>query len=264
MAAGKNILFFDIDGTLLTDDFQVPASVGPAVAAARKNGNLCIINSGRPFSHIDPKVRAIDFDGYICSCGMHILLEGKELYHQTNSPEFCRECVQLNRRCGVPVIYESETAMGFDDTIPLNAYMEKSREHFRSVGLDVDKNVTDADFTFDKFSAWILPSSNDGLFKDFIFRHFDPIVRGNGLYEVVGKGCSKKTGMDLILRETGISPENTYAIGDSLNDLEMLEHTAHSIGMGNGMPEVLERVEYVTDSIDRDGVEKALEHYGLI
>ena len=64
----KQIVFFDIDGTLIDDDTQIlPDSACEAVAALRRQGHLAILNTGRPHSHIDPRVLALIWDGF-ASC----------------------------------------------------------------------------------------------------------------------------------------------------------------------------------------------------
>jgi hydroxymethylpyrimidine pyrophosphatase-like HAD family hydrolase len=58
--------------------------------------------------------------------------------------------------------------------------------------------------------------------------------------------------------------EDTISIGDSTNDLPMLTFTGLSICMGNGSEKVKPQVDYVTDSIEKDGLYNAFKHYGLI
>ena len=55
----------------------------------------------------------------------------------------------------------------------------------------------------------------------------------------------------------------TVAMGDSENDLPMLEYADISIAMGNGVKEVKEKADYVTDKIDNDGLYKAFKHLKL-
>ena len=52
--------------------------------------------------------------------------------------------------------------------------------------------------------------------------------------------------------------------GDGGNDLAMLNHVAVSVAMGNANDELKEIASYVTKSVDDDGIEYALKHYGLI
>ena len=62
----------------------------------------------------------------------------------------------------------------------------------------------------------------------------------------------------------GINKEDTYAIGDSINDLEMLQCVGHGIAMGNATQVAKDVAEYVTTDIHEDGIYNALKHYGLI
>jgi len=263
MAESNKLIFFDVDGTLTDGNFDVPESAVLAIQKAMDNGHLCVINTGRPYTHIVPSVRAIPFDGFVCSCGMHVLLHGKDLLHVSFPPELCRETVEMHRKQNVMVIYESEEGMFFDRKTPWTPYMQKSYDRFGTF-LPVDGDVESPDFFFDKFSAWYTTDTDLEEYTAFLREHFDPIDRGGDLFEVVAKGCSKRTGMDLIQEATGIPFEDTYAFGDSLNDLIMLEHVAHPIAMGSGMEEVKAVSEYVTTPLAEDGIADGLARYGLI
>ena len=92
---------------------------------------------------------------------------------------------------------------------------------------------------------------------DFII-HYDKAI------EFIPKGTSKATGIESTCRLLNIAHEDTYAIGDGPNDLEMLKFVKHGIAMGNGTDEAKEASEYVTDEIQNDGVYNALKHYALI
>ncbi|MFR4440181.1 MAG: HAD hydrolase family protein, partial [Hungatella sp.] len=51
----RKALFFDVDGTLLSEvTRKVPKSAVAALAEARKKGHLVFINSGRVYSHLGP------------------------------------------------------------------------------------------------------------------------------------------------------------------------------------------------------------------
>ena len=61
----------------------------------------------------------------------------------------------------------------------------------------------------------------------------------------------------------GVPIEETYAFGDGINDLSMIVAAGHGIAMGNAVDELKAAAEYVTASIDDDGVAKAMAHYEL-
>lgn len=82
--------------------------------------------------------------------------------------------------------------------------------------------------------------------------------------EIVPKGFSKAVGIEKVCEYLGISRENTYALGDSVNDLEMIAYVSHGIAMGNGTEDIKVQADYVTDAVEKDGIEKALKHFRLI
>lgn len=259
------ILFFDVDGTIMDFDYEVPGSAVRSIRAARQGGALCFLCSGRPYSHVDPKVRAIGFDGYVCSCGMHVAVEDAELLRATATVPMTREVIRLARASDSDVIYESESGMYFDASRPMNPYMEKSRRHFGSVGLDVNGSIDAPDYHFDKIFCWTKPDNPEVTeFLDFLNAHFHVIGRGGSTFEVVQPGCSKTSGMKLVLDHLGASRADTYAFGDGLNDLDMMEFAAHGTAMGNARDAVKERADYITEDLSADGLEKALQHYHLI
>jgi hydroxymethylpyrimidine pyrophosphatase-like HAD family hydrolase len=54
------------------------------------------------------------------------------------------------------------------------------------------------------------------------------------------------------------------AFGDGGNDLPMVRDAAVGVAMGNACDELKSVADYITSSVDEDGVSRALEHFGLI
>ena len=69
--------------------------------------------------------------------------------------------------------------------------------------------------------------------------------------------------LTVMMVKLGIPLDNAYAIGDSANDLPMLEAVPNSIAMG-GAERIYPYVSYVTTPIEKDGIANSLKHYGLI
>ena len=81
----RSIIFFDIDGTLATEDERayIPESTRQAIAETRRRGNLTFVNSGRTTFNIPPRIKELGFDGYICGCGTYIEYNNEVLlYHE--------------------------------------------------------------------------------------------------------------------------------------------------------------------------------------
>ena len=67
-----------------------------------------------------------------------------------------------------------------------------------------------------------------------------------------------------VLELEGREVAGTFAFGDSENDLPMFDAVETKVAMGNAMPVLKERADYVTDHVKDDGVVHALRHFGLI
>ena len=87
----------------------------------------------------------------------------------------------------------------------------------------------DADLNFDKMALWFDESSDMKSFKEQWENTFDFILRDPTFYEVVPKGYSKATGIDFLCKRLEIDRAHTVGIGDSTNDLTMLDFTGISI-----------------------------------
>ncbi len=79
--------------------------------------------------------------------------------------------------------------------------------------------------------------------------------------DVYRKGYRKGTACQFLYQKLGIDHENTYAFGDGINDIEMIQLVKHGIAMGNAIEEVKKVAFDVTDTVDNNGIAKAFEKY---
>ena len=77
MSENNKLIFLDVDATLYSKEQRlVPESAITAIHAAQKNGHKVLINTGRPLVYFEKEILDIGCDGYLCSNGVHILLDG--------------------------------------------------------------------------------------------------------------------------------------------------------------------------------------------
>ena len=95
-------------------------------------------------------------------------------------------------------------------------------------------------------------------------RWFDCIVHAEYDYiELVLRGYTKGTGVDLVLQKLGVPREDSYGFGDSKNDIPMLDAVGCGIIMSEAPDEI--KGDYVrAGSIHGDGIPDALRRLGLI
>ena len=265
----KAILFFDIDGTIVSEDERryIPESAKAALKAAKDNGHIIMVNTGRTIHIIEDRIKQLGFSGYVCGCGTNIILDDEVLLRHRNDPALCMKVRDLLEELGIPAIFESAEKMGYNKNTYIHPELESMLTHFKSQSFKITE-AHDEGFYFDKFFCWAHDDERFDIFERELSKDFQVIRRGDSpeirRCEIVPHGFSKATGIQFMLDRLGIERKNSYCFGDSTNDLPMLEYAAHSAAMG-GCPEVLkDKVEFVTDTLYNDGLAKAIERFGLI
>ena len=82
--------------------------------------------------------------------------------------------------------------------------------------------------------------------------------------EIMKAQCNKETGIQKILDCYKNQDIVTYAIGDSNSDRTMFYKVNYKIAMGNGEDELKKEADYITSSIEEDGIYLAFAHFKLI
>lgn len=261
----RKMLFFDIDGTLFTEGNHImPDSVPKAIGRAQEKGHLLFVNTGRPYFNILDSIKQLGFDGFVCGCGTYITCNGEELVHYRVPTPKCREIVDLLRDCNIQALFEDTEGVYFDYTRPTTKYLSDLQARFGVQDFDISYSWDNPDLTFNKFVMWRTGRCDFQTFYDYITKDFQFIDRGNGFGEIVPKGYTKATGIQFLQEKFHIPLEDCYAFGDSTNDLPMLEYVPNSIAMGNSTPVLFDLCSYTTKDIMDDGIQYAMEHFGLI
>ena len=259
------LLFFDLDGTLFDDHGQLPASVPPALRAARKRDCLLFLNTGRTLCNLDPRLKILPLDGVVMGCGARIVLHHRTLRALELSAADTLRLRDLVLASGVPLVWECDTAMYFD---PQGAF-HPNIAHFRSFAERnrIAREIVpgDPDFRAVKMFAFGGEAPVNALLSSFaaLGFPFQPIPRSEG-WEIVPAGCSKAGGIDLLCRELSVPLSDCYAFGDSDNDLSMLTHVPHGVAMGNAPEHVRRLCAHVAPRPEEDGIARALLDLGLI
>lgn len=260
----QKIVFFDIDGTIWDDDMNIPDSTVAAIRALRANGHKAFLCSGRSRGNIRAeKLFDIGFDGVIAACGNHVEMDGKVLYEKILEPQLVKKIVKLCMEHRMPVVLEGPvkhwlSESGFENDPYVDYLIEAMGED--AIFL---KEYTE-DIYINKFSADVLSDTDYEAIKGALEDEFDFMMHDSVVLECIPKGTSKATGIAWLCEYLQVAVEDTYGIGDSVNDLDMLQFVGHGIAMGNGSQAAKDAAEYVTAPLHENGIMKALEHYGLI
>lgn len=260
----KKAVFFDIDGTLWDEKQQIPESTKEALRLLKKNGHYMFLCSGRTRVFIpQEELMPLGFDGILAGCGTYGEFEGEvKYYHKIDRAQIRRECAYMDS-LQASYILEGRYALYLDEERFPEEYpfCTQMKEILKDKLLRVSGNEEQLEVS--KFCVNYLEQGHEVLEAE-LAKRYTVIPRVGNFMEVIPKEHNKATGIREMCRILNIAREDTYAFGDSTNDLDMLRYVAHSVAMGDGMQEAKEAAEYVTRDLWDDGIYHGLKYYGLI
>lgn len=264
MTDKRKALFFDIDGTILSEKTNtIPESTKRAIRIAREEGCLTFINTGRTRACVPSSVKEVGFDGILCGCGTEIVYHGTSLMHEGMSKEFCIQVARAVKEANVAATLEGEV---FYFVVPDRPVFDSIRDGgvLNNGEMTLIFDWEPEETFFDKLVFWVDEESRGDIIFDLVRDKMDVIERGNGFYELVPKGFSKAKAIQTVQEMFHIDLEDTYVFGDSSNDLPMFEYSPNAIAMGEHDPVLDPYTSYVTDTVENDGIEKAMKALKLI
>lgn len=271
--AAKNhgdICFFDIDGTLAWQDpklvQELPEgerdlspypneTVAQAIRAFVANGNKAFICTGRALSCIHPKLLDLPWAGVVCLAGGYAELEGRIVRNAAISPGLLQRLAPYLEQSGEEIRFE-----GLNRVVRMSADAPEAPGYARTSG--------DAVTQLKHYNAYKILMSTPLANRIAQDKELGPLLCFNELElevtEISPRECTKRAGIEAVLDALGPDHGTVYGIGDASNDIALMETVDVGIAMGNAPDFLKEKANYVTDSIDHDGVVTALEHFGLI
>jgi Cof subfamily protein (haloacid dehalogenase superfamily) len=256
------LVFFDIDGTLLDPEKRIPDSAYAAITRLRQNGHLAFLNTGRPISSIPQDILQGPFDGVVASCGTYIEWQGETLLDVLIEPDIVDEIVRLTTENKVDVWFEGPEHVYLADLNPPGFLGQMVRYFSELKGVLVDWHKVP--IKANKLSYYLPPESNLQACLPFLEQYFTLISHLPEHGEIVPQGYTKATGIQFFLNHLDLPRTQTYAFGDSLNDIEMLSFAQVGIAMGNSRHRVLQICDHVTGTPEDHGIADALRHFQLI
>lgn len=261
----KKIIFFDIDGTIYKFTTGMPKDTFEAIRKLKENGHIPVICTGRTKCMIYEEHLAPGFENLVAGAGTYVEIDGKQSYLAEMEEQEARRVIDGFLKYNFVPVAEGRDKiyLGTD----LTGLPEMNR-HFIDVYYDKipDKILTidEPHMKISKVSGGFKNNSDmEGMISEFE-NDYSIINHNNNLLELIPKNYNKARGIERMIKEMNIPWENTYAFGDSFNDIDMLEYVKYGCAMGNSDPSVIERVEYVTENFDKGGIANALKRFGLI
>lgn len=256
-------LFFDIDGTLVSfESHQIPPSTILALTQAKANGHKVFIATGRP-PIIITNLGAIEhlIDGYVTTNGA-LCFVGDEVVSCKHIPaDEARLVVEdsIEKNYGVIVIGEKDVAV-LDPKGDVDMIF---RQHLAVENLNLAKPV---EYVLQQRIMQITPFF-DKDYEQKLMQRLPGCTSGRwhpAFTDITALGADKGEGVLAMARHLGFDPKYTMAFGDGGNDTSMIRTAGVGVAMGNAIDDLKKEADFVTTSVDEDGILNALRHYGLI
>lgn len=260
MNFAPKIVFFDIDGTLLSHKSNtVPASALDAIRQLRKQGILVFLATGRHRELLEglPQLRELEYDGAITLNGgycydTHGLIFHNPI-HRADIAALLEYLEQHPIACGL--IEEQRSYMNFYDE---RVYQVHAAIHSPPLPLgDLRRGLEVPIYQ-------ILLYLSEAEDTPPCMPHTRATRWHSGGVDVIPAEGGKALGIQKVLEHYGIVKEETMAFGDGENDLDMFDAVGTAVALGNAAPGIQAAADYVTADVDADGIYLALKHFGLI
>lgn len=261
----KKIIFFDIDGTIYKFNTGIPKDTKKAIYQLKENGHVPVICTGRTRCMIYNEHLEPGFTNIVGGAGTYVEIDGNQSFLAELEEQEARRVIDGFLRCKfVPV------AEGRDHLYLGTDYSDMSETNKQFIQVYYQKipdkilTINEPQIKVSKISGGFTKHSDMNRMIAEFGKDYSIINHNNNLLELVPKGYNKAKGIERMIQELDIPWENTYAFGDSFNDIDMLEYVKYGCAMGNSEEEIKERVPYVTDDFDKGGIYNGLKKFGLI
>ncbi|MCQ2398253.1 MAG: Cof-type HAD-IIB family hydrolase [Sphaerochaetaceae bacterium] len=253
-------VFVDFDFTLYSHRKKhIPQSAVDALMKIHEKGLKTVLATGRNVLEMElfSEYRDIPFDGFVMLNGQLCLDSSmKKIFANQFRGEALDSVVSLFNEKEVPMAFVEENSIYINfcsEVINIASGDVATLRYEPGVycGNPLYLAVAYADESQEADILARLPGCN---FKRW----------GHIGIDIVPEGMDKTKGVQLFLDRFGVSREECFAIGDSFNDVGMIDFAGTGVAMGNAVSEAKAVADYVTDDIDDDGLAHAFEHYGLI
>lgn len=253
-------VFFDIDDTLrVKDTGYMPQSIQRVFKQLKANGIVTGIASGRAMYGVTPEIQALNPDYFVTINGAYVIDKKDQVLYDNPIPQALKESfVSWAKSQGIaygfagkdePII--SERSDLIDDAIkPVYGLCRVDPDFYK------DNDV---------YHMWTFTTNNSELvLPDDLKNELRLVPWHQHSSDVVLYSTSKASGVGHVLDQLGLKPENLLVFGDGPNDMELFDYAGLTVAMGNGVEALKEKADFVTKTVEEDGIAYALEELGLV
>lgn len=264
-----DLIAIDIDGTLIRGNAGVSAPVFEAIQRVVKAGKRIVLCTGRPF----PGARRYMEELRLTQEGDFLITYHGALVQRTDTLETVIHHELSMADLQLWHEFVQDVGVNFQAVRNDGVYMDAVdvepqaliEPFFNELPLRLrDFDQLNSTLNFSKFimadQFELIEKLEEQIPRSF--REKFTVVRSvENAIEVLNKDASKGQSLSELAEYLEIPRERVMAIGDSGNDIDMVEYAGLGVAMGNAIPAVKDVADIITDSVDEDGVATAINRY---
>lgn len=254
------IIFFDIDDTLRNSKTGfIPSTIPTIFKQLREKEILTGIATGRGIFGVVPEIKALKPDFFVTLNGAYIEdKKGNVVYSNKIAKDKVEDYITWTKEVGIDYgLVGSHAAKLSRRTEMINQAIDPIYPD-----LEVDPDFYQKE---DIYQMWTFEDQGDDLTLPESLASTLRMVRWHEhSSDVVPISGSKAAGVAKVVDQLGLKPENVMVFGDGLNDLELFDFAGISVAMGVSHEKIKEKADYITKTLEEDGIFDALEGFGMV
>ena len=269
------LIGLDLDGTVFDDAKHISPRNLAAIEAAVQAGIVVLPATGRTATGVPAAFTSIPGVRYALTSNGASVVDLQTGEHLVDQPFSLKDSLRvydaLKPHGGVFSLFvggKSYATKADNDLIDV-LVPENLRDYFRKTRVEVPDLRTllqEHVGEVEKFSVmYPTVEQRDAAWRDVTTAcpEIEATASLGSNIELNAPGVTKGTGLLALAEKLGLRRDQVMAMGDSGNDLSMIQATGLGVAMGNATPEVLAAADAVTADNNHDGVALAIEKYAL-
>ncbi|WP_069998136.1 Cof-type HAD-IIB family hydrolase [Cellulosilyticum sp. I15G10I2] len=249
------LLVTDMDGTLLNDKGKISKVNREAIAYFINEGGRFTIATGR----MTPSARNVVYPLNINFPA--ILYNGCKIYDYTQDKTLYQSFLEEDRKSIIEVLKKEETYLGIEIYCEDNVYIYKPCRYsyrFSRQGYDVIYQIK-SELWDKKWTKVLLIGEEQEIdyLESIFYKRYDQglIIRSGARYlEITPQYSTKGAALNYLMDLYHIDPSKVIAVGDNMNDIDLLENAAYGFCVANGAKRLVDKARYFAPSNNEDAI----------
>lgn len=258
------LVAIDLDDTLLKNDLTISDRVKKAIKASIAKGTMVTFATGRMFASALPYALDLNLDLPLITYQGALVkyADGREIYHRPIELPLAKEVLSFLKPKGLHInVYLNDILCMENITEQGKNYSAMIRVPIHQISFpeDIKEAVTKIVIIAEKEELDLVEKELQDRFGDTISN-----IRSKPYFvEIAHPLATKGNALKQLAEFLGIKREEVIAIGDSMNDFDMIEYAGCGVAMANGIDAIKNIADYITTTNEDDGVAEVIENFVL-